>query len=203
MEIRLEEEKDYFESENLTREAFWDLYRPGCEEHLVLNKLRKADSFIKELDFVAVEDGKIIGNIVYSRLFYGSQKIISNEVVGFGPISVMPQYQGRGIGRKLIEYSCRRAAELGFKAVIITGDNNYYNRLGFVSASKFNVHLAGMPLDDEAVFFMAKDLEEGYLAKHSGIYDFDSCFAVDKKELAAFDENFEYKQKREPRDTDL
>lgn len=203
MKFRLEDKKDYFEVETLTREAFWNVYRPGCEEHLVLHKLRQAESFIKDLDYVAVEKRKIVGNIVYSKVFSGEEKRINNEVICFGPISVHPEYQGKGIGKKLIELSAAKAKDMGYKAILITGDNNYYNKLGFVSASKYDIHLAGMPLDDEAVFFMAKNLEEGYLEKHPGIYDFDSCFVVDKKELDVFEKQFEPKKKREARDTDL
>lgn len=203
MELRLEEKKDYFEVENLTREAFWDVYRPGCEEHLILHKLRKTHSFIKELDYVVIEDNKIVGSIVYNKVFFGDKKEMSNEVIGFGPISVAPEYQGKGIGKKLIEVTADKAKEMGYKAILITGNDKYYNKLGFVSASKFGVHLAGMPLDDEATFFMAKELEKGYLAEHAGIYDFDPTFAVSKEELEEFDKQFKYKEKREPRDTDL
>lgn len=131
MELRLENEKDYFEVENLTREAFWDVYRPGCSEHLVLNKLRQADSFIKDLDYVLIEDGKIVGNIVYTKMFTGTERKMSDEVIAFGPISVHPDFQKKGLGKKLIEYTLDKAKCLGYKAVLITGDNNYYNPLGF------------------------------------------------------------------------
>ena len=103
MELRLENEKDYFEVENLTREAFWDVYRPGCSEHLVLDKLRQADSFIKDLDYVLIEDGKIVGNIVYTKMFTGTERKMSDEVIAFGPISVHPDFQRKGLGKKLIE----------------------------------------------------------------------------------------------------
>ena len=80
MKFRLENEKDFFEVENLTREAFWDVYRPGCNEHLVLHKLRNAESFIKELDYVALKDDKIIGSIVYSRMFFGTDKKMCEDI---------------------------------------------------------------------------------------------------------------------------
>ena len=167
MELRLENEKDYFEVENLTREAFWDVYRPGCSEHLVLNKLRQADSFIKDLDYVLIEDGKIVGNIVYTKMFTGTERKMSDEVIAFGPISVHPDFQRKGLGKKLIEYTLDKAKCLGYKAVLITGDNNYYNPLGFESACRYHVYLPGTSEDDEAAFFMAKKgisvLTAGYM----------------------------------------
>ena len=203
MELRLENEKDYFEVENLTREAFWDVYRPGCSEHLVLNKLRQADSFIKDLDYVLIEDGKIVGNIVYTKMFTGTERKMSDEVIAFGPISVHPDFQKKGLGKKLIEYTLDKAKCLGYKAVLITGDNNYYNPLGFESACRYHVYLPGTTEDDEAVFFMAKELEEGYLGNNNGIYDFDICFNVSEEELEIFDRKFPEKAKREARKTDL
>lgn len=203
MELRLENEKDYFEVENLTREAFWDVYRLGCSEHLVLNKLRQADSFIKDLDYVLIEDGKIVGNIVYTKMFTGTERKMSDEVIAFGPISVHPDFQKKGLGKKLIEYTLDKAKCLGYKAVLITGDNNYYNPLGFESACRYHVYLPGTSEDDEAVFFMAKELEEGYLGNNNGIYDFDICFNVSEEELEIFDRKFPEKAKREARKTDL
>ena len=187
----------------MTREAFWDVYRPGCSEHLVLNKLRQADSFIKDLDYVLIEDGKIVGNIVYTKMFTGTERKMSDEVIAFGPISVHPDFQKKGLGKKLIEYTLDKAKCLGYKAVLITGDNNYYNPLGFESACRYHVYLPGTSEDDEAVFFMAKELEEGYLGNNNGIYDFDICFNVSEEELEIFDRKFPEKAKREARKTDL
>lgn len=203
MELRLENEKDYLEVENLTRDAFWDVYRPGCNEHLVIHNLRQSDSFIKDLDYVFIENNQIVGNIVYSKMFVGLEKKMSNEVISFGPISVHPDFQRKGIGKKMIEYTLNKAKNLGYKAVLITGNNNYYNPLGFESASRYNIYLPDMSEDDEAVYFMVKELDEGYLKNISGIYDFDTCFDADENELETFEQKFSRKVKRETRETDL
>lgn len=203
MKIRLENEKDYFEVENLTRDAFWNVYRPGCNEHLVIHKLRQADSFIKDLDYVFIENNQIVGSIVYSKMFIGSERKMSNEVIAFGPISVHPDFQRKGIGKKMIEYTLNKAKELGYKAVLITGNNNYYNPLGFKSATIYNIYLPNMSEEDEAEYFMVRELEEGYLNNISGIYDFDTCFNVDDNELETFEQMFPKKVKREERETDL
>lgn len=201
MNIRPETEKDYFENENLTREAFWDVYRPGCSEHLVLHDLRSSAAFIKELDLVAEENGKLIGNIVYAKMYRDG--VMCNDIIGFGPVSVLPEMQKKGIGSKLINESLKMAKEMGFKAVMITGDSDYYSKFGFVSASSFDVHLSGVPLEDEAPFFMALELEKGFLSAHSGVYDFDGKYNVSDTELEEFDKLFPLKSKREPREGDL
>ena len=202
MNIALEEKEHYKEVENLTREAFWDLYRPGCSEHLVLHKLRDAKSFINELDYVVIEDKKIIANIIYTKMYNENGEML-NDVIAFGPISVDPKYQGRGIGKKLIEVSLERAKELGYKAVLITGNDKFYKPLGFEAAYKYGITLPGMSIEDKAEFFMAMELEEGYLANHSGVYDFDKTFNVSDEELEKFELGFPKKTKREPRDSDL
>ena len=202
MLFRLEKEEDYYNIENLTREAFWNVYRPGCDEHLVLHKLRNLASFIPELDYIAEIDGKMAGHIAYSRMFHGDNRLMSEEIIGFGPISVLPEAQKMGIGRELIHFSMQKAKDLGYKAVLITGSDQYYPKLGFEKASSYNIYLPGME-GQEASFFMAKELEKGYLSNHAGVYDFDSCFKVNAGELEDFEKKFPEKVKREPRITDL
>lgn len=201
MKLRLELVGDYKENENVTREAFWNVYRPGCNEHLVLHNLRKSSAFIKELDYVAEEKGRIIGNIIYTRMIKEGK--ICNDIIAFGPISILPEFQGQGIGSLLITETMKRAKELGYKAVLITGNPEYYRRFGFISASKYHIHLPNISFEDEASFFMAKELEEGFLIKHSGVYSFDTKFEPSDIELENFDKLFPYKEKRESRASDL
>ena len=203
MELRLENENDYFEVEALTRDAFWNVYRPGCSEHLVLHNLRNSECFIKDLDYVWLENDQIVGNIVYSKMCIGSEKNRSNEVIAFGPISVHPDYQQQGIGKKMIEYTSNKAKELGYKAILITGNKNYYNPLGFVSASRHKIYLPGLSEQNESSFFMAKELEEGYLIQHPGVYEFDKCYEADAEDLEDFEKEFPAKVKREARKSDL
>ena len=132
MIIRLEEEKDYFETENLTREAFWNVYREGCFEHLIIHNLRKDKSFVKELDYCIEIDNKIIANIVYAK---GKLKLENGnirEILIFGPVSVLPKYQKKGYGEKLINYTIEKAKELGFDAIVIMGNTNYYKKFGLL-----------------------------------------------------------------------
>lgn len=201
MILRLETPEDYEKVEYLTREAFWNVYRPGCSEHLVLHKLRNAPSFITELNFLAVIGVRIAGSIVYSRMYKEGR--MCADVAAFGPISVLPYYQGRGVGSMLITHTLQKAKELGYGAVMITGSPDYYHRFGFVQAQKYGIKLPGMSEAKDAPYFMVRELADGFLETAAGIYDFDPCFHVSEAELAGFDEKFPRRDKREPRETDL
>ncbi len=191
--IRKIEENDYKDVEILTREAFWNIYRPGCCEHLVVNNIHKNKKSIEELELVALYDNKVIGHIVYTK---GQVKGVDNEtLITFGPLSIMPEFQGNGIGSKLISISLQKATRLGYSAVLITGDDNYYTRFGFESASKHGIHMEGIPVEDEAPFFMVKVLKEDALDDVNGYYVFDDCYNVSDDEVDEFDKGFAPKVK--------
>jgi len=201
MILRLETEKDYFENVNLTRDAFWNVYRPGCDEHLLHRNIRSAASYIKDLCYVAEEDGKLVGNIVYAKMWKDGK--MCDDVIGFGPLSVLPEKQKQGVGSALVTETLEKAKDLGFKAVLITGNPDYYHRFGFSSATKFGVRLPDIAEGDEASFFTAVELEEGYLEAHAGVYEFDPVYAPDPAELEEFEKQFPAKVKREPGPYDL
>ena len=201
LKLRQEEQGDYFENENVVREAFWNVYKPGCDEHLLLHKLRTRNSYIKELSLVACLDNKIIGNIIYSKIFQKDN--MSNEIICFGPISVLPEYQRKGVGTLLINKSIEKAIELGYKAIIICGDLNYYKRFGFIPAYNYKVYLEGKKMEEKLDFFLCKELEEGYFNKNCGFYNFDKAFFdLPANEVDEYDKKFPKKIKREKRDTD-
>lgn len=185
--LKKEEEKDFIEVEGLTRKAFWNVYRPGCCEHLVLHKLRESQSFIPELDFIALDGKKIVGNIVYSKGEIVDSNKRRYEVITFGPISVLPEYQKMGIGSKLIKHTVMLAQDLGFKAIIIFGDPNYYKKFGFENAEKFNIHTSDGSNFDA---FMVKELYKGSLDGITGNFYEDSAFHVDDKEVEELDKKF-------------
>ena len=120
----------------MTREAFWDLYKPGYDEHLVLHKIRKVPAFVKELDFVSCDEDTIVGNIIYSRAKVLNEENKEFEVLCMGPLTVLPSYQKQGIGFLLMNYSIEKARQLGYKGIIIFGNPDYYHRFGFVNAKE-------------------------------------------------------------------
>ena len=196
MTIRMEEPKDYREVENLTREAFWNKYHPGCMEHYVLHCYRDRPEFVKELDYVAEEDGKIIAHIMYSRAQITTDDGQTVPVMIFGPVSVLPEKQGRGYGSRLIRYTLELAEKMDCGAVAITGDPEYYHRFGFASGSALGVYYDGIPRSEEAPFFMVKELKEGFLRGVTGVYKDPEGYFVEDADVDTFDEDFPPKEKK-------
>lgn len=183
---------DFEATEAITRDAFWDVYKPGCDEHFVLHNLRSNPAYIPELDLVATDGGQVIGNIVYSRAKVVDENNQAHEVLTMGPISVMPQFQQKGIGSQLIKYSIERAKELGYKAVIIFGNPAYYHRFGFVSAQTYNIQTSQGEYMDAC---MALELNKGGLVGIAGRFHEDDVFHCDKNELEAFEKKFPFREK--------
>ena len=190
--IRLEEERDYRKVEHLTREAFWDLYRPGCCEHLIVHKIRKSPAFVKELDHVACQDGDVVGNIVYSKAKVVNGENREFEVLCMGPLAVLPLFQSKGIGSLLMNRTIEKARELGFKAILIFGNPKYYQRFGFANAKKYGITTASGENFDA---FMALELFEGALDGITGKYYEDHAFEIRDEELEAFEREFPYREK--------
>ena len=194
VEIRPEEPNDYFEVEKLTKEAFFDVYQPGCDEHFIVNKLRNSKYYIKDLDYVITENNKIVASI-----FYSTSSITTNDnkvldTLSFGPISVRKSHQKQGYGKLIINYTLQKAKEMGYPFVLITGNPNYYHRFGFESASKYNIYLEGMNQSEEADFFMIKVFDIEKVKQYKGVLKFAPCFIVDKDEFEKFDEEFKKKE---------
>jgi len=192
--IRQENEKDYRTVEEVTREAFWNLYVPGCVEHLVLHNLRKSVDFVPDLDFVAEKEGQIVGQIVYTRGIIKYKKGKEKEVLSFGPVSVLPHLQKQGIGRALITHTINLARDLGFPAIFIYGDPRYYSRFGFRCAEKYDIKTAD---DKYAVALQALELIPGVLDGTPGRFIESAAFQVDMAKLAEFDAAFAFKEKTE------
>ena len=188
MKIRLEQPKDYREVENLTREAFWNVYRPGCTEHFVLNQYRTNPDFIPELDFVMEDGDQIIGHVMFSKASLtpdpspmgegsdGSSQQMEGPVPSwtFGPISIHPDYKRKGYGLKLLQYALEKAREMGVGFICMEGNIDFYKHAGFCLASKFNIHYHDFPKDAEVPFFLAQELIPGWL-KENGITEATYC----------------------------
>ncbi len=190
--IRLEEARDYSPVEHLTREAFWDLYHPGCSEHLIVHKIRDVPAFVRELSLVACDGDTVVGNIIYSRAKVVNAQNQEFEVLCMGPIGVLPSCQKKGIGSQLMTASIQKAKALGFRAVIIYGSPAYYHRFGFVNAQQYGITT---PTGDNFDAFMALELYDGALQGIAGKFYADRVFEIDNQELEAFDKHFPYKEK--------
>lgn len=195
LEIRKEYPNEYKEIENMVREAFWDVYQPGCDEHLVVHKLREDKSYIKDLSYILIEDGKKIGFIFYSLVYVKTSDNRLIEAISFGPVGVLPEYQGKGYGSKLIEFTLEKALEGGYPAVFITGNPEYYHRFGFKSASKYGIYIEGMDKSDEAPFSMVKVLKKEWINDVKGVIIIPECYYCTKEETEEFDKGFSAKEK--------
>ncbi len=186
-------QKDFKITENITREAFWNIYKPGCDEHLVLNKLRNSKSYFGELDLVAIFENEIVGHIISTKAKVVDAQKNVHEVLCLGPVSVIPNFQKNGIGSKLINESIKVATELGFSGIILFGNPEYYHRFGFKNAKKY-----GITTKDGQNFepFMALELQEKSLKNISGKFFEDECFTTKEAELVEFEKQFPYKEKR-------
>ena len=190
--IRNETEKDYRAVEEITREAFWNLYFPGCNEHYLAHVMRTHPDFLKELDFVAEYDGKIVGNIMYTKAWLIDEQGNITDIVTFGPVCVIPEYQRKGIGSALINHTKKIAIEKGAKAIVIFGDPHNYCKHGFKSAKDLNISdLNG----DNPYGMLALELEEEALAGHQWKYKYSDVYEINETDADEFDKNFEKKEK--------
>ena len=208
MIIRLEQPKDYREVENLTREAFWNVYRPGCTEHYVLYQYRTNPDFIPELDFVMEEgDGehqspeKIIGHVMFSKAALVLEDGSKKASWTFGPISIHPEYKRKGYGLKLLQYALDKARDMGIGFICMEGNIEFYKHAGFDLASKLNIHYHTEPKDAEVPYFLAQELIPGWL-KSNGIAEATYCppkgyFVADENPEAfeAYEATFPKKEK--------
>jgi putative acetyltransferase len=192
--IRNENEKDYRNVEQLIREAFWNLYVPGCNEHFVLHNLRNSNDFIPELDFVAEKEGQIVGQIVYSRGIIKCKQSEGKEVISFGPVSVLPAFQKEGIGSALINNTINLAKDMGYPAICIYGDPRYYSRFGFRCAEKYDIKTSDGKF---AVALQVLELKKGALNNIPGKFIESTAFAVDENQFAQYDATFPFKEKTE------
>lgn len=193
--IRLERVEEHHEVENLVRESFWNVYRPGCLEHYVLHQLRIDPDFISELDFVMELDGKLIGQNIFVKAVINADDSRTIPIVIMGPICITPELKRKGYGKILLDYSLDKAARMGFGAVCIEGNIDFYGKSGFTYAREFGIRYHGLPEGEDASFFLCKELIPGYLKGITGEYETPAGYFVDEAEVEAFDKAFTYKEK--------
>ena len=193
--IRLEKDDEYREVENLVRESFWNIYRPGCLEHYVLHMLRKDPDFIPELDLVMEKDGKVIGQTIYMKAGIKTEEGRNIPIMAMGPICITPELQRHGYGKILLDYSLNKAKELGFGAVCFEGNIKFYGKSGFKFAREYGLRYHGLPEGADDSFFLCKELIQGYLDGVKGVYKTPDGYFVDEAKAEEFDKEFPAKQK--------
>lgn len=195
-DIRRTSANEFGITENITREAFWNLYKPGCDEHLVLHQLRKSRSYVGELDLISVLNENIVGHIISTKATIVDPSEGESEVLCVGPVSVLPDFQGQGIGSGLIRESIRIAGEMGFTGMVLFGNPEYYHRFGFLNAVEY-----GISTKDGQNFepFMVLELRPEALALVKGRFFEDKAFETGEDDLDRFENQFPQKEKGNPK----
>lgn len=196
--IRRETEGDRRAVEELVREAFWNVYRPGCLEHYVLHRLRSDPAFVPELDFVMERDGRLIGQNVFVRAAIRADGGGEVPIAAMGPICIAPEFKRQGYGKRLLDWSLERAAEFGIGAVCFEGNIDFYGKSGFSFARNFGIRYHGLPEGADDSFFLCKELVPGYLDGVTGEYATpEGYFAAEREpeEFERFDAGFPEREK--------
>ena len=193
--IRLERKEEHREVENLVREAFWNVYRPGCMEHYLIHQLRHDPDFVPELDFVMEKDGRLIGQNVFVRAEIRADDGRIIPIMTMGPICICNELKRKGYGKILLDYSIQKAKELGCGALCFEGNIDFYGKSGFTYAGNFGLRYRGLPEGEDASFFLCRELIPGYLDGVTGEYGPPEGYYVDEAEAEVFDKEFPTKEK--------
>ena len=185
--IRREMPNDYRAVENLVREAFWNVYRPGCLEHYVLHRLRDDPAFVPELDLVMELDGCLIGQNMFMRAHIQADDGRQIPIMAMGPICIAPEYKRQGYGKILLDHSLEKAADLGCGALCFEGNILFYGKSGFTCASDFGIRYHGLPEGADASFFLCRELILGFLDGVTGVYGPPEGYYVCEQEPEAFE----------------
>ncbi|WLR47194.1 N-acetyltransferase [Halobacillus litoralis] len=191
--IRKENPQDYRRVEEMAREAFWNLYFPGCHEHFIIHKMREHEDFIKDLSFVIEVDGEVVGAIFYTHSKIVSKNQKEYRTISFGPVFISPEFHRKGLGRKLITHSIQAAKEKGYRAILTLGFPYHYEPYGFVGGKQYNI---SMPDGKFYKGLLVLPLYEGALEDISGYVVFSDALEVDDEEVTAFDQSFPPKEKK-------
>ncbi|MDA3811869.1 MAG: N-acetyltransferase [Spirochaetaceae bacterium] len=186
--IRNEKIEDYRIVEEITKKAFSNVYVPGCNEHYLVHVMRTHQDFIPELDFVIEKDNRIIGNIMYTKAKLMGTNGTEKMVLTFGPLSILPEYQRRGLGKALIKFSIRKAKELKYEAIVIFGNPGNYVGSGFKSCRRYDITIEN-GISPSAL--LVRELREGSLNDEQWIYHESDVYNIVNKKAENFDSGFD------------
>lgn len=194
--FRNETPADYGAVESLVREAFWNVYRPGCDEHFILHRFRTRSEFVPELDIIMESDGVLAGHVMFVRSEIRLNDGGALPVMTFGPLSIAPGFQHRGYGTALLWHAMEKARETGCGALLITGNIGFYGKSGFVEARTKDVFYGA---DPDADYFLARELVPGFLDRvrdaGGGTFREPDGYSVDPKDVEEFDRLFPPREK--------
>lgn len=193
--IRLERIEEQRETEELVRESFWNVYRPGCLEHFVLHELRKDAAFVPELNFVMEQNGRLIGQNMFMRAEIRADDGSHIPIMTMGPICIREDLKRRGYGKILLDYTVEKAAQHGCGALCFEGNIDFYGRSGFTYARFFGIRYHDLPTEADDSFFLCRELIPGYLGGVTGEYAPPQGYFVDEGAAEEFDKSFPPREK--------
>ncbi len=195
LHIRKTNNTEFYKTEYLTRETFWNLYNPGCTEHLMLHNFRQSNAYVEQLDLVVLHESKIIGHIISTKAKVINDGNIEHEILHVGPFSIDFMFQNKSIGTQLLNYSIEEAKKIGFNGMILFGTPGYYHRFGFKNAKEYKITTKeGVNFEP----FMALELKKNGLANVQGKFFVDKSAKVNKDQLCKFEKRFPAKEKSKP-----
>lgn len=183
-QIRKERERDYQVVEDIIRKAFYNLYVPGANEHYLAHVMRGHEDFIPELSLVIEREEEVIGSIMYTKTKLIDEAGETKQILTFGPVCVLPQYQRSGAGKLLMEYSFEQAIALGYDVIVIFGSPSNYVSRGFQCCKKLQVCVEG---GTYPTAMMVKELKPGALGGKKWVYHESPVMQVDEAEAELFD----------------
>ncbi len=163
--IRQELAGDKDKVAEVIRRAFHDVPQSDQTETELVDRLRSSEAFIPELSLVAVWNAKIVGHVLLTRIWIDCHSATFDSLA-LAPVSVLPEFQKRGIGGSLIQRAHDIARKKGFKSVALVGHAGYYPKFGYRRASQFRISFPFEVPDENA---MMVELIPGGLAGVSGI----------------------------------
>ena len=190
IEIKLVNQNEFKETENVVRESFWGVFRPGCVEHFILHRARENNLLVKALDYCVKINDKIIGHIMYSHANIILNNGVDQDVLVLGPVCILPEYQKKGYGSQLINFTLSLATQYGYGAVVVVGNPKLFAKFGFIPAQQKQINYAKTGKDKPSPFFLVKELQHGYLAKTSGTFVPTEVFDISIDEATEYDKNF-------------
>lgn len=194
--IRYERPEDFRAVENLVRESFWNVYRPGCSEHYVIHVLRDDPAFVPELDFVMEKDGQLMGQNMFMKTIIEADDGRTVPVLTMGPIGIAPERKRQGYGKRLLDFCLEKARDMGFGAVLFEGNIGFYSHCGFDYARNFGIRYHDLLEGADDSFFLCRELVPGYLSGVTGAYQTPQGYYVDDADVEAFDQAFPPKVKQ-------
>jgi len=174
--IRKEEKGDFKTVFELIRSAFENEELSDHKELFFVERLRSSNAFVPELSIFAQTNNQIVGYLLLTKIMIEDTHKNSYTSLALAPVAVLPAFQGKGIGGKLIQAAHDKAKKLGFGSVVLLGHENYYPKFGYKLTKEFEIKLPFEVPEDNC---MAIELLKNALQNVSGVVRYPKEFEIE------------------------